>query len=221
MNRKTFLLVLILVFFFIYVGITGCSASGSSTKEKIEIPFMQIIGIEDVFNATFNDLTDLFGPNEMIGDNDSPSMPETDLVAVKIGDDKTYMRFDLYHSAPINLEHDVFYGFAQYWTDGFDVYQYYPSSQELYLIFYDANGKYIKSLSLDLEKAKVSLIAWSLSETDPVNVATIILDKAIHWGCKPGVAKSLVVKFLSGFYIKDKGYTITDITPSIKIEFNY
>ena len=221
MNRKTFVLVLLVVLFLVFISASSCGTSSSSTKPKQELPFVQVNGISDVFEANFNDLTDLFGPNEAIGDNKENGLPEIDLVGVKAGDDQTFMRFDIYHAAPITLKADVFYGFVQYWTDGFDLYQYFPSTQELYLTLYDANGKATKQVSLDLEKAKVTLIPWSLAESNPVNIVTIIVDKNLHWGTNPGSTSSLIIRFVSGFYSKEKGSVITDMTPIIKIEFNY
>ncbi len=221
MNKKSFMLVFIgVLLMFIFSGVS-CGTTGSSGKQTKEIPFMQIGGVSDVFNANFNELTDLFGVNEAIGDSEIPKIPEIDIVSVSAADDKENMRFDIYHSAPISLKDDVFYGFAQFWKDGYDVYMYFPSTQELYLTLYDSNGKVAKSVSLDLEKAKVTLIPWSLATSNPVNVATIILNKAIHWGFKPGSPATLLVRFLAGVYIKDKGMYYSDMTPAIKIEFNY
>jgi hypothetical protein len=222
MKKKSFMLVSLLIIIFIaFFSASSCASSDSSTKQTKEIPFVQVGAISDVLNANFTDLTDLFGANEAIGDNEIPKIPEIDIISVSAADDKDNIRFDIYHSAPISLKDDIFFGFVQYWSDGYDIYMYFPLTNELYLTLYDKNSKPIKSVNLDLEKAKVTLIPWSLAEKNPVNVASIILNKSLHWGIKPGSPASLIVRFVAGVYIKDKGIYYSDMTPTIKIEFNY
>ena len=223
MKKKSFIIFFLFTFLFLtFLSASSCGTSSSTTKQTKEIPFVQVNGIADAFNADFNELTDLFGPNEVAGDSEIPKIPEIDIISVSAGDDKENMRFDIYHSAPISLKDDVFFGFVQYRSDGFDIYLYFPLTNELDLFLYDKNAKLIKSYNLDLEKAKVTLIPWSLSEAqNKVNVASIILNKEIHWGIKPGSPSSLLVRFVAGVYVKDKGIYYSDMTPIIKIEFNY
>jgi len=223
MKKKSFMLVMSLVIIIlVFFSASSCGSTDSTKKQTKEIPFVQIGTISDVLYADFSDLTDLFGVNEAIGDNEIPKIPEIDIISVSAADDKEKMRFDIYHSAPISLKDDIFFGFVQYWSDGFDIYMYWPLTNELYLNLYDKNSKLIKSINLDLEKAGVTLIPWSLAtEAKPVNVASIILNKSLHWGIKPGSPASLIVRFVAGVYIKDKGIYYSDMTPTIKIEFNY
>lgn len=203
MKKKIFWSLFILLALFVFASAGGCGSTGTSQKK--EIPFVQLNQVADVLNASFAELTDLFGPNEVIGDSEIPKVPEIDIVSVSAADDKENLRFDIYHTAPISLKDDVFFGFVQYWSDGYDVYYYFPMTQELYLNLYDNNSKLIKSVNLDLEKAKVSLIPWSLATENPVNIVSLILNKNLHWGIKQAGAVSLIVRFIAGMYVKDKG----------------
>jgi hypothetical protein len=193
----------------------------SSTQETKEIPYITINTITDVLNANFDELTDLYGMGESSGDNEIPKIPEIDITGVTACDDSQNIRFDIYHSNPITLKDDVFYGLVQYWKDGFDIYFYFPMNQELYINLYNSKGKVINSYNLDLEKAKVTLIPWSLSQDKPVNIVSLIFNKELHWGIKPGNISNLIVRFVAGVYIKDKGIYYSDMTPTVKIEFNH
>lgn len=221
--KKLLPLLLFSLLFLLLLTAASCGSTESTQKkEKQEFLFMQLKPVDNAVDANFSDLTDLFGSKEVIGDVNS-AFSEMDIVSVSASDDKENLRFDIYHASAISQKYDLFFGFYQYWSDGTDLYQYWVMTNELYLTLFDKNGKIEKNYNLDLEKAKVLLIPWSLStDKNPVNVVSIILNKEMHWGIKSGSFASLIIQFISGYYQKDeKKHYYIDYTPPIKIEFNY
>ncbi len=211
----------IIVFFALFILlILTTSCEFSESKKESKIPYVIVNPVSNVFEANFDQLTNLFGTNEYYGDTDLP-IPETDIVMVKAADDKNSIRFDIYYGVPITKKFDVFYGFALYFKEYFFVYFYFPLDQQVYLNLYNYDGKVLKSVNLDLDKAKISIIPWGLAEENPVNVATIILDKNENWETKPGVVDNLIIRFVSGIYQSGKGIYYNDVTPAINMEFNH
>ena len=161
--------------FLLLISFFSCT-SMSSTQETKEIPYVTINTVVDALNANYDELTDLYGMGESSGDNEIPKIPEIDITGVTACDDGQKIRFDIYHSDAITLKDDVFYGLVQYWKDGFDIYFYFPMNQELYINLYNSKGKVINSYNLDIEKAKVTLIPWSLAHDKPANIVSLIFN---------------------------------------------
>jgi len=218
MKKKN--LFLFVSIFILSIALSSC-AQNEYLKEEKEL-YVVINSVKDVFNIYFDNLKDLFGLNEKSEDLEM-NIPELDIVKVTAADDKTYMRFDIYHKLLITGNYDVFYGFVEFWSDGsYDIFYYFAMTNDFYVNMYDKNDNLVKSISLDIEKLDATFYPWSFDKKDPYSVVSMVFNKKIMWGIDEKSVQNLRLVFVSGYYSKDeKKIKYIDVTPVVKIEFNH